>query len=83
MPRSNFIADPHAFSDAAYLTNVWLENYAVFRYRLNWLLLWNDEVHVFDSFFLFNRQFEYWFEKARQEAASDGALRIFVQFRCY
>jgi hypothetical protein len=75
MLRSNYIADPHALSDAAYLGPIWLDNYATFKSRLNWLLLWNDEVHVFDSFFLFNRQFEHWFMKAREEPKSDGALR--------
>src|SRR5579863_8368132 len=75
MPVSNYIADPHALDEHPYLSAGWLENYRLFKSRLNWLVLWNDEVHIFDSFFLFNRQFEYWFMKGQENSASDQALR--------
>ena len=75
MPFANYIADPYAFATYQHLSSGWIENYKVFKSRLNWLLLWNDEVHVFDSFFLFNREFEHWFLKNKENSASDVALR--------
>lgn len=82
MPIVNFIADPQEWmpSDGLkYLDPTWLANYSKFKGRLNWLLLWNDEVRIFDSFVLFNRQVERWIENARNERPSRDALeRLFI-----
>jgi hypothetical protein len=64
----NYIADP--WEHRSYSS----DNDRDFQTRLHWLLLWNDEVRVADSFLLFNRQFERWFYQTKARAKGRQAL---------
>lgn len=81
MPTVNFLADPHEWVSPRglkHLDEAWLVNYERFKGRLNWLLLWNDEVRILDSFVLFNRQIERWVQSAQQSSRTRSALeRLF------
>lgn len=92
MRAVNFIADPWEWPNpVSYLDRQWLRNYGFFRTRLHWLLLWYDEVWIQDSFAIYNRQFERWFETARlgsisqQRALADlfgkGAVQVPIRQR--
>lgn len=53
-----------------------LGEYKQFKSRLHWLLLWNDQVRILDTFALFNRQIERWVTESHQEGPnSKDAIR--------
>ena len=67
MRAVNFIADPWEWPNpVSHLDRQWRRNYGSFRTCMHWLLLWYDEVWIQDTYAIFNRQFEHWFETARQ-----------------
>jgi hypothetical protein len=73
----NFIADPWEWGSLGPMQRGdrrWTTAYQKFKTRLHWLLLWNDEVQIVDSFVLFNRQFEQWFNQAKNRSDGRKAL---------
>jgi hypothetical protein len=73
----NFIADPWEWGSLGRIEmgdRCWTTAYQEFKARLHWLLLWNDEIQVVDSFVLFNRQFEQWFDQAKARSTGRKAL---------
>jgi hypothetical protein len=90
MSSVNFIADPWeypAYNELDIHSGAWMSRYEAFRVRLHWLLLWNREVHILDTFTLFNRQFEHWVteeyrdegiesRKAKEHLFQSRAIRV-------
>jgi len=84
----NFIADPNEWmTPVVFRDPEWQRRYKIFRFRLHWLLLWNSQVRIFDSFFLFNRHIEQWFSElslisgAAQRISSGASPALSVAIR--